>query len=183
MRNLKSMVWAIATAATIAAAPVRADDNKAETAAVIGALVAIGAAALLHHEDHHYDSKHYDDTDRETLFERGYRDGLHNDDYDPRYNSEAYGEGFSAGMKERENRLAHKRRHESDGPNAPTLAMRACVGEASARWNRNPRDIHVVKSRQAASNDFFVEVSAGHKHGNCEVSATGDIYLFQNGRI
>ena len=27
------------------------------------------------------------------------------------------------------------------------------------------------------------EVAAGHKHGNCEVSAKGNIYLFKDGRI
>ena len=159
-----------------------AADNE-DAAAVLGALVIIGAAALAHHEDHHRNGRHLTQQDEIAAFDRGFRDGLHDAPYDHGHDSNPYNDGFAAGLKERHNRLAHRHPREGDGPNAPTLAMRSCVGEASAKWGRNPRDIQVVKSRQAAGDDFYVEVAAGHRHGNCEVSAEGQIYLFKNGRI
>ncbi len=180
MKNL----WLAATVLMFATASAPASANdKDEAKAVVGALILLGAAAMAHHEDHHHGGRHHDREDHEASFERGYRDGLHNAEYDSRHSNREYGEGYSAGMKERDNRLAHRRNNDNGAPNAPSLSMRACVGEASAKWGRNPRDIVVVKTRKAASNDFYVEVAAGHKHGNCEVSASGEVYLFQNGRI
>jgi hypothetical protein len=85
-------------------------------------------------------------------------------------------------MKERDNRLAHKKHHKSKNK-APTVALRTCVGEASAKWGTNPQRISVIKSKKAGSDDYFVEVAAGHKHGSCEVSKHGEIYEFKNGRI
>jgi hypothetical protein len=114
--------------------------------------------------------------------ERGHRDRLHEVTYGHRHGSNECNDGCAAGPKERHDRLAH--RHEGrDGPNAPTRAMRACVGEASARWGRDPRDIHATKTRQADSDDFVVEVAVCQRHGSFEASACGTVCLFQNGRI
>jgi hypothetical protein len=158
------------------------DKDDANTAAAVAAAVAIlGLAALAHSADDHPDGKKYKG-DSEAYFERGYRDGLHGEDYDSAYNNAEYGEGFSAGMKERDNRLAHKKHHKSKNK-APTVALRTCVGEASAKWGTNPQRISVIKSKKAGSDDYFVEVAAGHKHGSCEVSKHGEIYNFKNGRI
>ena len=184
MRAMSALV-AVSLATAISLPPAHA--GKAAEALGIAAAAAaiIGVAALAHHDDHYRDGWK-PNNERETAdFERGYRDGLHNDGYRGWYghDSRAYGEGYAAGQKERDNRLAHERWSESDGPNAPAFSMRACVGEASARWSRNPRDIHVVKTKQVGGDDFMVEVAAGHRHGACEVSAGGDIYLFRDGRI
>jgi hypothetical protein len=114
--------------------------------------------------------------------ELGHRDRLHGATYGHRHGSNECNDGCAAGPTERHDRLAH-RNEGRDGPNAPTLAMRACVGEVSARWGRDPRDIRVIKTRQAGSDDFLVEVAAGHKHGHCEVNAMGTNYQFRHGRI
>lgn len=160
-------------------APVRASDDSDKAAAA--ALAILGIAALAHHSDHYRDGYRPNGGEETADFERGYRDGLHNEPFATPYPKPAYAEGYQAGHKERANRLAHKNRREGDGPHAPQLAMRGCVGEASARWSRDPRDIHVVRTRQEASNDFYVEVAAGHRHGTCEVGAGGNVFMFQNG--
>jgi hypothetical protein len=183
MKHLTVFAAALLVAATTSAAPARADENSDQEAAIAAALLIFGAAALAHHENHHENGKYPSDPNKIADFERGYRDGLHNAEYDHRHYSPEYNEGFAAGHKERHNRLAHRHATEEGGPNAPTLAMRACVGQASAEWGRDPRDIHVVKSRQAGADDFYVEVAAGHRHGNCEVNSTGRIYLFRKGHI
>jgi hypothetical protein len=158
--------------------------SGAEIAGIAGAAaLIIGIAALAHDEQHHRDGQHHATSHEESEFERGYRDGVHGEDYDSRHSSEAYGQGFDAGVKERSNRLSHKSRDEREGPDAPPLAMRGCVGEASANWDINPRDIEVVKTEQPAADDFLVEVAAGHKHGVCEVSAQGNVLFFRDGRI
>jgi hypothetical protein len=176
-------VVAAAVLGGTAAGPAVADEKSDQAAAIAAALAIFGAAALAHHEDHHKDGKHHSDPDHIAAFERGYRDGLHEAGYDHRHDSGEYNEGYAAGLKERHNSLAHRHEGRGDGPNAPTRAMRACVGEASARWGRDPRDIHVIKTRQAGSDDFLVEVAAGHKHGHCEVNAMGTNYQFRHGRI
>ncbi len=183
MKHLTVFAAALLVAATTMTTPLRADETSEQEAAIAAALLLFGAAALAHHEDHHKDGKHHTQVDQIADFERGYRDGLHHADYDHRHDSPDYNDGFAAGHKERHNRLAHRHATEGGGPNAPTLAMRACVGQASAEWGRDPRDIHVVKSRQAGADDFYVEVAAGHRHGNCEVNSTGRIYLFRKGHI
>lgn len=183
MKKIVIAVTALAIGTGTLAPAAIADDKDDVGKVIAGALVLLGAAALAHNKDHHHDGKHHTQVQQIHDFDRGYRDGLHNAEYDFRHDSPEYNDGFAAGQKERHNQLAHRHPREGDGPNAPALAMRACVGEASAKWGRNPRDISVIKTRQAGSNDFYVEVAAGHRHGNCEVSADGNIYLFQKGRI
>lgn len=165
-------------------APVIASEESDKAAAA--ALVLLGAAALAHHDDHYRDGYRPATGEETADFERGYRDGLHNAAYDSRRSTAAYGAGFDAGHKERANRLAYKRQDTSKG--APNVALRTCVGEASAQWGRNPRDIHVVGSAtgafsQAGGQEYQVEVAAGHKHGVCTVNAQGSVFSFRSGRL
>lgn len=178
----RALTLAATTALALSLAPAALHASEDSDNAAKAALVILGVAAMAHAADHHYDGQHKNDANYEAAYERGYRDGLYNEPYDSRHSSEAYGNGYSSGMKERENQLAHKR-HTDDARSAPNIAMRACVGEASAKWDRNPRDISVIKSRKLMSNDFMVEVAVGHKHGACEVSADGKVFQFQNGTI
>ena len=81
----------------------------ADTAAAIG--VVAGAAllgALLGHKSHHHDDKkHADDHAIEMQYERGYNDGLHNAAYHNYERSEAYSNGYAAGVDERNANLSH----------------------------------------------------------------------------
>ncbi|PRY22280.1 hypothetical protein CLV78_107204 [Aliiruegeria haliotis] len=174
---------AVTMAAALVAAPVQAEWTDEQKAAAAGALVLLGAAALAHHEDHHEDGKHLTQVEEIAAFDRGYRDGLHNAERDPRDGGRNYTDGYEAGEQERQHRLAHRKQDNHVKHNLPNLAKRACVGEASARWGRNPRDIHVTNGRKVGGDDYLVEVSAGKRHGNCEANSKGDIYLFKKGRI
>ena len=179
-----SMLLASASlAAGMAATPVHADEKAAAAVVALGLL---GIAAMAHHDDHYREGQRPQTAQEMADFERGYRDGLHNEPYDSRHSSAAYGSGYDAGHKERANRLAHKQTHPDH--KVPSLAARGCVGEASARWGRDPRDIHVTASKkgsfsQAAGQEYLVEVSAGHRHGHCNVNAEGTVFQFQKGRL
>ncbi|WP_343115852.1 hypothetical protein [Ostreiculturibacter nitratireducens] len=181
MKFVFSGIAAASAVLALSVAPVRAKPSEEQIA---GAIALLGIAALAHHEGH-YRGGWSPTSEAETAdFERGYRDGLHNERYDTRWDTRAYSEGYDAGQKERSHRLSHSgNRSRGDHVDAPTLAVRGCVGEASAQWGRDPRDIHATRSRQMGSNDFYIEVGAGHHHGVCEVGATGNIYQFQNGRL
>lgn len=165
-------------------APTRASENSDKAA--LAALAILGIAAFAHNEDHYRDGQALQTGQEKADFERGYRDGLHNEPYDSARSSAAYGAGYDAGHKERANRLAYKQHDAERG--APNLAMRSCVGEASARWNRNPRDIHVVASAmgsfsQAGGQEYRVEVATGHRHAVCNVNAEGTVFGIEKGRL
>lgn len=71
----------------------------AVAAVAVGAL--IGAALLAHRSGHHDDQQHYADSDREADYERGFRDGLHNQRFNDRGASDAYGDGYRQGEQQR----------------------------------------------------------------------------------
>lgn len=174
--------------AALALVPVNtqaADNKAAAAAAVVGAAAILGIAALSHHEDHHKDGNHHSDEKAEAHYERGYNDGLYNAPYHGANANEPYRAGYDAGVTERRQRMAHNRDHEweADQHHAPRRAMSACVGEASSKWGRRPTDITPVKSKKIGGDDYLVEVASGHRHGKCEVSAEGQVYLLQNGKI
>ena len=83
--------------------------HKGSAGAAIGAVA--GAAligALLSHKSHHHDDdRHHDSAENEAHFDRGYTDGLHNAAYHNYDRSEAYSDGYTAGVSEREANLSH----------------------------------------------------------------------------
>jgi hypothetical protein len=162
----------------------KADDDAKKVA--IGAAVAgLGVAAFMHHKHHHKDNDHKSDAEHEASYERGYNDALYNEHYDTSSRSDAYREGYDAGQAERERRTSHYRNDDdfAERHGAPTVAQKTCVGEASARWGISPRDIYPVKSRKAGGDNYLVEVAAGYRHGNCEVTGSGDVLSLRDGTI
>lgn len=182
MKRLISTAAAAGLAMTMLSAPVQASNDSDKAAAA--ALLLLGAAALAHNQQNHPNGKHESQPKNIADWDRGFSDGLHNYNFRNGKGS-AYSEGYGAGFKERENRTAqHRRNHsENEGRNAPTLAMKYCVGEASEKWGLKPHHIHVSKTKQVGGDDFLVELAAGHRYGNCEVNSQGKIFLFKNGRI
>lgn len=150
---------------------------------VAGALLLLGAAALAHNE-HHYQEGWKPNGPNETAdFDRGYRDGLHNSDYNARQSPRAYGEGFSAGMKERENRLSHNTRSQSEGPNVPPIAMQGCAKIVATNFGVGMHDVQIVKTVQRGPSDFLVEAAVGHKHMTCVMNASATPVEVYGGRI
>lgn len=161
-------------------------DDKDEAA--LAALALLGIAALAHHDDHYRAGNEPKSAQQTARFERGYRDGLHNEHYDTAHSSAMYAQGYDAGQKERSNRLAHKRQANNENQLPNGIAARSCVGQASADWGRNPRDIHVVARRkgsfsQAGGQEILIELAAGHKHGICRVNQNGTVFEVRNGRL
>lgn len=182
MKNGITIASALALCLSMAGQPAAANSDDAKK--IAGALAILGVAALLH-DKHHYHDGYQPQTDRDLAnYERGFRDGLHNNRYDTRWGSPSYSHGFSAGQHERQARLSHhdNRQH---GYNAalPHPALVKCVGAASNAWNVSSRDVHATRVQKVASQDIYVELVAGRHVGVCEVSPGGDLYQFRNGRL
>jgi hypothetical protein len=75
--------------------------GDAGVAVAVGAAAILGAIALSHKSNHHYDGNHYNDSQREADYERGYRDGLYNQSYHNYGRSDAYSDGYSQGTQQR----------------------------------------------------------------------------------
>ena len=180
---MKKLVLAIAVTAvgiSLSVNPVRA--NQKETAAAIGALAILGVAALSHNKNHYRDDYEPAGEQQTAAFERGYRDGLHNERYDSSHNSSHYSQGYDAGAKERDNRLAHKTKN-IGGTKVPVAAKRACVSEAASSWGVGRHDVHTVNAGQEGADNFYIELASGHKHVICGTNSKGQVFNLRNGRM
>lgn len=180
---MKKTLMAAAAAALVLQAwtgPARAMDDRDKAA--LGALAILGIAALAHNETHYRDGYRPNGANETAEFESGYRDGLHNEPFDPYRSSTAFAQGYDAGQKERANRLAHKSR----GPEAtrvPVAAVNSCVSDAAAAMNVGGQDVSVIKAGQEGSDTYYIEVAAGHKHLVCTVNSRGQIFDTRYGRL
>ncbi|MBY6127945.1 hypothetical protein KUW15_04385 [Qipengyuania aquimaris] len=87
----------------------KGDDVAAAVGVVAGAAI---LGALLGHKSHHHDdNKHHEDRNTNRQFERGYQDGLHNASYHNYDRSDAYSDGYRAGVDERNANLRHHHGH------------------------------------------------------------------------
>lgn len=80
--------------------------NDAATVAAVAGGAALLAALLSHKSGHHDNGQHYDDSQKEADYERGYRDGLHNSAYRNNGNNDSYGSGYQNGVDQRQRELA-----------------------------------------------------------------------------
>lgn len=169
--RLTSLTAITALVIASATAPAQA---KMDKEAVAGVLAVLGIAALAHNENHYRDGYQPSDTQESADFERGYRDGLHDADYDSARSSVAYGQGYDAGHKERANRLSHRSRTESEGPNVPPIAMQGCARVVATNFGVGTHDVHIVKTVQRGPSDFLVEAAVGHNHMTCVMNDSAD---------
>lgn len=162
------------------AAPSQALTNEEKTALAAAAL--LGIAALSHHKNH-YQEGYSPQGDNETaMFEAGYRDGLHNAQFDTGYGTRSYSEGYAAGHKERDNRLAHKRR-DVNGVKVPAAAIAGCRDEVSSSFGVGMRDVHLINAGQEGSDNFYLEMASGHRHVICGTNSKGQVFNLRNGRL
>lgn len=148
----------------------------------LAAAAILGIAALSHNEHHVRNRGQAKDANYRAMFERGYRDGLHNEPYDSRHSSEAYGSGYDAGHKERSNRLSYKKSNVG-GTSVPNAAMHGCVKEVSSSLRVGRHDVHVIKAGQEGSDNFYIELAAGHRHVVCASNSQGQIFDLRDGRL
>lgn len=76
------------------------------TAAAVGAVAGIALLGALLAKKHHKKGKEYDEQG-EAEFERGFRDGLHHAQYHNYSRTDAYSDGYQAGVEQREANLSH----------------------------------------------------------------------------
>ncbi|MGG7644784.1 hypothetical protein ACQ5SP_08280 [Rhodovulum sp. YNF3179] len=154
------------------------DEQKAGLAAA----AILGIAALAHHNKHYQGEYRPQGAQEKAMFEAGYRDGLHDVRFDTGYGSRAYSEGYAAGHKERENRLAHKQGH-AQKVRVPSAAIAACRDEAVSSLGVRMRDVHIVNAGQEGSDNYYIELAAGHHHVVCGTSGNGQVFNLRDGRL
>jgi hypothetical protein len=86
--------------------------TKKESGMSDGAKVAVGAAALLGlaalvHKSHHRDDRNFNEQ-QTADFERGYRDGLYNNNYHNYGNNREYSDGYGKGVEERSQNSSYR---------------------------------------------------------------------------
>lgn len=145
--------------------------SSAGAAAGVAVAAIIGAALLSHHDKHHQDGKHYTDQSQEYEYERGYNDGLHDGQFVNYDHNQHYVDGYAAGQRERDNRLAASRHSYSEyrGPTrgGSGAARAACVAEAARYWGVPAYTVQATDSDSMGNGDFSVRVAAGYQSGMC----------------
>ena len=104
----------------------QATDKDTAAAVAIGAAAIIGAAALAH-QSHERNEKHQDQKSV-SEFDRGYRDGLYNQPYHNYQRTDAYSDGYSAGIREREEQTSYRPRHGGYGGYQSYVSLDDLVG-------------------------------------------------------
>ena len=153
------------------------DEKNALAAAAI-----LGLAALAHNEHHDRDTSAAKDPEYKAIFERGYRDGLYNEPYDSRHSSTAYANGYDAGHMERANNLAYKTNNVG-GMKVPQAALNSCVSEVASSLNVGSHHVHVIKAGQEGSDNYYIELAAGHRHLICATNGAGQVFNMRDGRL
>lgn len=153
-----------------------------EEKAALAAAAIIGVAALIHNKNHYQDDYKPNGEHETAMFEAGYRDGLHNERFDTGYGTRAYSEGYAAGHKERENRLAHKTSN-IRGMKIPTAAVSGCTNEVAASFGVSRHDVHAIKAGQEGSDNFYIEMASGHRHVICGANSQGQVFNLRDGRL
>lgn len=101
--------------------------------AAVGAAAALGIGAAIVAA---LASGHDDDDDRDhdsrTQYDRGFNDGLHNAAYHNYDRSDAYSEGYEAGVRQREYNLSHRRGHGGAGGYQASVDVRDLNGARAA---------------------------------------------------
>jgi hypothetical protein len=180
MRNTALKCALIGAMVGLSMGPVAAKPSGDDIA---GALLLLGIAELAHGA-HNYPKGWEPKGAKETAdFERGYRDGNHNAEYDARQSDRAYGEGYSAGMKDRDHVLAHRKNAEGGEKGVPAAALTGCAKAVAGNYGIGTHKVHVVKSVRRGANDFLVETAVGHDHMSCVMGNNGTVVEVYGDRI
>jgi hypothetical protein len=89
--------------------------NDAATVAAVAGGAALLAALLSHKSGHHDNGQHYDDSQKEAEYERGYKDGLHNSAYRNNNGNDSYSSGYQNGVDQRDRELNQNNSYGNNG--------------------------------------------------------------------
>lgn len=179
-----SAVMAV-TCSMIAPAPVKAEDGKntRTAAAAIAAAALIGIAASSHHDGHYPEGRRYDRHEEKAEFERGYRDGVHYAPYNDYNKSQAYRDGWKAGLHERDQRISHNQSNQwEEGRHAADSRMQHKAAREGDRYWNLPRGsaIPVRSSYNEKNGNYRVVVAAGYRKGVCVFDRNGEVIRFSD---
>lgn len=130
------------------------DCNKGgggDAAAAVGVVAGVALLGALLSKKHHKKGKEYDEQGT-AEFERGFRDGLHNAQYHNYGRTDAYSEGYEAGVEQRDANLSH---HKGHGGYRQTVQFKDLNGARasgldSALQSRGFRNVDGFKSNNAS---------------------------------
>ncbi len=129
--------------------------NSGSGAAVaIGAAALIGALVLSHKSHHHSDGKHNSSHQWEADHERGYRDGLYNQAYHNYSRSDAYSQGYAAGVQQRNHNTSYRPGYGGGGGYRGHVNVNNLVGQLNVAATRTltGRYGFVLKDKYSAGN-------------------------------
>jgi hypothetical protein len=107
----------------------KSNSNGDKTAAaVVGAAAILGIAALA--SKSHDRGDRYSDQQNTADYERGYRDGLYNQSYHNYSRSNAYSDGYSAGVEQRGHETSYRRGNQYGGGYTANAYVGDLVGQA-----------------------------------------------------
>jgi len=148
------------------------DDDTGAGVAIAAAAI-IGAIALSHKSHHREDDNGndpYADSERgQAEFERGYRDGLHHEQFHNYHNTQAYSNGFTAGVNDRQENLHHGHQHHRDNSvPPPTVDMNRRDDAATVRFRGGCEVLFAPNGEMVKSSSFCTsqEKHAGRRAYN-----------------
>lgn len=112
--------------------------NQGAAAAVaVGAI--LGAALLSHKSGNHNDGAHLSDQQAEAEYERGYRDGIHGEDYHNYNRNDAYSSGYQSGVDQRHTETSYRNDDRRGAGYAPSADVSDLVGARAAGADQSLR--------------------------------------------
>lgn len=125
--------------------------------ALAAAAAGIGVAAVAHKAHNHDDDRHWEDSNQEADYERGYRDGMYNQSYHNWSNSSQYSSGYAAGVGERRHQTSY-----SSGwggfrtyQNVRDLQGSRASGAESQMQSRGFRNMNTYKAGDASYQTWY----------------------------
>lgn len=113
----------------------KSNSGDKAAAVAVGAAALIGVLALTHKSNHHGEGNHYDDANRESQYERGYRDGLYNQSYHNYDRSDAYSSGFEQGVRQRSHETSYRPGYSYGGGYGGYVNVNDLIGQSKGSAN------------------------------------------------
>lgn len=149
--------------------------SDASAAAALAGVAIIGAAALAHRSHNHDDGKHFDDARAEEQFDRGFRDGLYAQSYHNYDRSDAYSDGYSKGVAQRNHETQYRDGHAAwAGGYQPSVNVNDLVTQraAGADVELQRRGFRTVNAYQAGATSYTIR--SNDQTGQCMQVAVTD---------
>ncbi len=153
--------------------------NDAAKVAAIAGGAALLAALLSHKSGHHENGQHYDDSQQEAGYERGYRDGLHNSAYRNNSNDGSYSAGYQSGVDQRQRELAETNSNYRDNSSYNDN------GYGNASYNNGGNgsvDVSDLVGARAAGVETDLKSRGFRNVDNVQSGGPGKITIWWNGR-